>query len=108
MCAKDRKLNTTELVLTQARGLGGRAVVWKGSCVRVPALARLHARVPIMISTGEAYGSLGYIYMYFVWGDVFNMPVLSVIGQTFTLRLYEALGRGGLGLEITYFLAEML
>lgn len=62
-CAKNCKLNMTELVLTQARGLGGRVVLWKGSCVRVPALARLHACVPIMISTGEAYGSLGYIYI---------------------------------------------
>lgn len=52
----------TELVLHQARGPDGSAVVWKGSCVLVPALAGLHERVRIMLSTGEAYGSLGYIY----------------------------------------------
>lgn len=32
-----------------------------------------------------------YIYIHFVWGDMFYMPVLPVIGQTFTLGLYEAL-----------------
>lgn len=77
------------------------SVVWKGSRARVPALARLHARVPSVASTGEAYGSLGYIYIYIVRGYVFYMPVLSVIGQTFTLRLCEALGKQELGLETT-------
>lgn len=42
-----------------------------------------------------------FIYIYIVCGYMFYMPVLSVIGQTFTLRLYEALGKQGLGLEIT-------
>lgn len=41
------------------------------------------------------------LYIYIVWGYMFYMPVLSVIGQTFTLRLYEALGKQGLGLEMT-------
>lgn len=31
--------------------------------------------------------------IYIVWGDIFHMPVLAVIGQTFTLRLYEALAK---------------
>lgn len=48
------------------------------------------------------------IYIHFVWGDMFYMPVLPVIGQTFTLWFCEALGKQGLGLERTSILAEGL
>lgn len=38
--------------------------------------------------------------IYIVWGHIFYMPVLAVIGQTFTLRLYEALEKQEQGLEM--------
>jgi len=58
------------------------------------------------VPTGEAYGSRWCVYIYIcisiyvVWGYMFYMPVLSVIGQIFTLSLCEASGKRGLGLEI--------
>lgn len=38
--------------------------------------------------------------IYIVWGYIFHMPVLAVIGQTFTLRLYEALAKQERGWRI--------
>lgn len=47
-----------------------------------------------VLSTGKHMAAWDvYIYIHFVWGDMFYMPVLPVIGQTFTLGLYEALGK---------------
>lgn len=62
--------------------------------MRVPALAPLHTSVPAVVSTGKHMAAWEReIYIHFVWGDMFYMPVLPVTGQTFTLGLCEALGR---------------
>lgn len=82
----------------QSRELGGDEVeVGEGS--RVPALAPLHTRLPAVVSTGKHMAAWNvyiykyiYIFIHFVWGDMFYMPVLPVIGQTFTLGLSEASG----------------
>lgn len=49
-----------------------------------------------------------YISIHFVWGDMFYMPVLPVIGQTFTLGLYEALGKQQSASILAGRLQEML
>lgn len=62
--------------------------------MRVAALAPLHTLVPAVVSTGKHMAAWEInIYIHFVWGDMFYMPVLPVIGQTFTLGLCEALGK---------------
>lgn len=48
--------------------------------------------VPAVVSTGKHMAAWD-IYIHFVWGDMFYMPVLPVIGQTFTLGFQEALGK---------------